>query len=63
MSSYTTTYNRKKDILILRKGPTQGLEHTLLSAEKIYSIFFFFFFSINMKLHIKQKIQYVQLPI
>ena len=63
MSSYTKTYNRKKDILILRKGPTQGLEHTLLSAEKIYSIFFFFFFSINMKLNIKQKIQYVQLPI
>ena len=62
MSSYTKTYNRKKGILILRKGPTQGLEHTLLSAEKIYSIFFFFF-SINMKLHIKQKIQYVQLPI
>ena len=46
MSSYTKTYNRKKDILILRKGPTQGLEHTLLSAEKIYSIFFFFFFFI-----------------
>ena len=31
--------NKKKDILILGKGPTQGLEHTL-SAEKIYSINF-----------------------
>ena len=29
----------KKDILILGKGPTQGLEHTL-SAEKTYSINF-----------------------
>ena len=31
--------NRKKDILILGKGPTQGLEHTL-SAGKLYSINF-----------------------
>ena len=30
---------RKKDILVLRKGPTQGLEHTL-TAEKMYSINF-----------------------
>ena len=29
----------KKDILILGKGPTQGLEHTL-TAEKLYSINF-----------------------
>ena len=29
----------KKDILILGKGPTQGLEHTL-TAEKMYSINF-----------------------
>ena len=29
--------NKKKDILVLGWGPTQGLEHTL-SAEKIYSI-------------------------
>ena len=28
--------NKKKDILILGKGPTQGLEDTL-TAEKIYS--------------------------
>ena len=31
--------NQKKDILILRKGPTQGLEDTL-AAEKLYSINF-----------------------
>ena len=31
--------NKKKDILILGKGRTQGLEHTL-TAEKIYSINF-----------------------
>ena len=29
--------NKKKDILVLRKGPTQGLEHTVI-AEEIYSI-------------------------
>ena len=31
--------NKKKDILILGKGPAQGLEHTL-TAEKMYSINF-----------------------
>ena len=31
--------NKEKDILIIRKGPTQGLEHTL-TAEKLYSINF-----------------------
>ena len=39
MSSSTKTDNRKKDILILGKGPIQGLEHTM-SAEKKYSINF-----------------------
>ena len=29
--------NKKKDLLVLGKGPTQGLEHTL-TAEKMYSI-------------------------
>ena len=29
--------NKKKDILVLGKGPTQGLEHTL-TAEKMYLI-------------------------
>ena len=37
MSSLTKIDNKRKDILILGKGPTQGLEHTL-SAGKIYSI-------------------------
>ena len=39
MSSSLKLDNRKKDILILGKGPTQGLEHTL-SEEKLYSINF-----------------------
>ena len=39
MSSFTKIDNRKKDILILGKGPTQGSEHTP-SAEKMYSINF-----------------------
>ena len=39
MSSSTEIDNKKKYILIIRKGPTQGLEHTLI-AEKMYSINF-----------------------
>ena len=39
MSSSAHIDNKKKDILILRKGPIQGLEHTL-TAEKMYSINF-----------------------
>ena len=39
MSSSTRSDNRKKDILIVGKGPTQGLEHTL-SPVKVYSINF-----------------------
>ena len=39
MSSSTKIDNRKKYILILGRGPTQGLENTL-SAEKMYSINF-----------------------
>ena len=39
MSSPARVNNKKKDILILGKGPTQGLEHTL-TAEKMYSINF-----------------------
>ena len=31
---------RKKDILILGKGPTQGLDDTMLTAETQYSINF-----------------------
>ena len=37
MSSPAKIDNRKKDILILGKGPTQGLWHAL-SAEKLYSV-------------------------
>ena len=39
LNSSSKIDNRKKDILILGKLPTQGLEHTL-SAEKLYSINF-----------------------
>ena len=39
MSSSAHIDNKKKDILVLGKGPTQGLEHTL-TAEKMYSINF-----------------------
>ena len=39
MSSSSHIDSKKKDILILSKGPTQGLEHTL-TAEKLYSINF-----------------------
>ena len=39
MSHSVHVDNKKKDILILGKGSTQGLEHTL-TAEKIYSISF-----------------------
>ena len=39
MSSFAHIDNKKKDILVLGKGPTQRLEHTL-TAEKMYSINF-----------------------
>ena len=39
MSSSSHIHNKKKDILILGRGPTQGLEHTL-TAGKLYSINF-----------------------
>ena len=39
MSSSAHTDNKKKEILVLGKGPTQELEHTL-TAEKIYLINF-----------------------
>ena len=38
MSLSTKIDNRKKDFLILGKGPTQGLEHT--DCSKMYSINF-----------------------
>ena len=39
MSSSAHIDNKKKDLLVLGKGPTQGLEHTL-TTEKIYPINF-----------------------
>ena len=40
MSSSVYIDNKKKDILILGEGPTQGLDGTTLTAEKIYLISF-----------------------
>ena len=40
MTSSVHVDNQKKDILILIKGPTQGLNGTTLTAEKLYSINF-----------------------
>ena len=39
MSSSAHIDNKKKDILVLGKGSTQGLEHKLI-AEKVHSISF-----------------------
>ena len=39
MSTSIHIDNKKKDILVLGRGPTQGLESTL-TAEKMYSINF-----------------------
>ena len=39
MSSFAHIDNKKKGMLVLEKGPTQGLEH-ILTAEKMYSINF-----------------------
>ena len=39
MSSSARVDNQNKDILILGKGPTQGLEHTL-TAEEMNSVYF-----------------------
>ena len=52
MSSSAHIDNKKKDILVLGKGSTQGLEHTL-TAEKLNAIIFtvtnkiFFFLSLH----------------
>ena len=40
MSSSVCANNRNKDILILDKGPTQGLDNTTLTAEAEYSVNF-----------------------
>ena len=39
MSSSAHIDNKKKDLLVFGKGPTQGLQHILI-AEKMYSINF-----------------------
>ena len=39
MSSSAHIDNKKKDLLVLGKGPTEGLEYTL-TAEKMYTIIF-----------------------
>ena len=39
MGSSAHIDNKKEDILVLGKGPAQGLEHTL-TAEKMYSFNF-----------------------
>ena len=39
MNSSAHIDNKRKDILVLRKGPTQWLEHKL-TTEKMYSINF-----------------------
>ena len=41
MSSSSHIDNKKKHIVVLGKGPAQGLEHTL-TAEKMYSVNFTF---------------------
>ena len=38
MSSSVHVDNKKKDILILGQGPTQGLDDITLAPEKMYSI-------------------------
>ena len=40
MSSSVNVDNKKKDIVILGEGPTQGLDGTTLTSEKKYSINF-----------------------
>ena len=40
MSSFVHADNKGKDILILGRGPTQGLVELSLTAEKIYSVNF-----------------------
>ena len=40
MSSSVHVDNKKKDVLVLGEGPTQGLDGITLTAEKKYSISF-----------------------
>ena len=36
MSSFAHADNKKKDILVLGKGPTQGLKHTLTAEKNVF---------------------------
>ena len=58
MNSSTKIDNRRKDILILGKGPTQGLDHTL-NAEKIYSINFTEKNPLSLSLHHNKENNYL----
>ena len=59
MSSSAHIDNKKKDILVLGKGPTQGLEHTLTS-EKMYSINFVLTKKkLCLRLHYNEAISYL----
>ena len=56
MSSSVHVNNKKKDILILGKGPTQGLEHTL-TAEKMCLINFIVTKNMLLKLALQRRKQ------
>ena len=58
MSSYAHIDNKKKDILVLGKGPTQALEHTL-TASKMYSINFTVAKKICLSLHYNRANSYL----
>ena len=40
MSSSSYIDNKKKDILILGKGPTEGLEHTVSAKKNVFNHFY-----------------------
>ena len=40
MSSFVHIYNKNKDIVILGKGPAQGLDNATLTVKAEYSIIF-----------------------
>ena len=55
-SSSVHVDNKKKDILVLGKGPTQGLEHTLTAKKKNV---FYQFYSGKKKLLFKLSLQWI----
>ena len=40
MSSYVDVYYKNEDILVLREGPTQDLDQTIIAAQVQYPIEF-----------------------